>query len=56
MICDKCKGQIVLHAFSYDNCDICMKEIITAHIPCNKVCVECSEKHCVCERCANKID
>ncbi len=56
MICKQCeKGKIVLHAFSNGNCEKCEVEIITSHIPCDKVCKECSEKYNLCKECGCEI-
>lgn len=46
---------IVLHAFCFGKCDICDKEIQSGHIPCDKVCEECSEKLEVCKVCGKKF-
>jgi hypothetical protein len=55
MICNKHDKMIVMHAFSTGNCIICNEIITTPHIPCNKVCPICSEKHSLCEICGDKI-
>jgi hypothetical protein len=56
MICEECqKGKIVLHAFSYGNCEICNTEITTPHIPCDKVCEKCSEEKKLCQECGKEI-
>lgn len=56
MICEICeKGKMVLHAFSYGNCEVCKCEITTAHIPCDKVCKNCSEEKSLCEECGSEI-
>jgi len=55
MECDKHYRMVVLHAFSTGNCKFCGEEITTPHIPCNKVCPECSEKIGVCEICGEEI-
>lgn len=49
--CTKCEGKIVLHAFSEGECIICNKIISTGHIPCDKVCDECSIKLNKCKSC-----
>jgi hypothetical protein len=54
--CSSCKNKIVLHAFSYGKCELCDTEVSTAHIPCDKICLECSEKYGKCESCGFKIE
>ena len=56
MDCGKHKNMIVMHAFSKGECELCGKEIQTSHIPCDKVCKECSEEHKVCQVCGDKIE
>lgn len=57
MICKYCeKGKIVLHAFSSGDCKVCECEITTAHIPCDKVCEECSSEYSLCKECGKKIE
>jgi hypothetical protein len=41
MLCEKCFGIVVLHAFSEGNCQECTTKIITPHIPCYKICKSC---------------
>ena len=53
--CDGHDGMIVAHAFSDGECEKCDKKITTSHIPCDKVCEECSEEHKICVICAKKI-
>jgi hypothetical protein len=56
MICKKCsKGKIVLWGFSQGKCEICKSNIQTAHIPCDKLCDNCSEKHNLCKECGELI-
>jgi hypothetical protein len=55
MKCNKHDKMVVLHAFSSGDCIVCGKEITTEHIPCNKVCPDCSEEHGLCEICGEKI-
>lgn len=55
MKCNKHDKMVVLHAFSNGDCIICGKEIIIEHIPCNKVCPECSEEQGLCEICGEKF-
>lgn len=55
MKCKKCEHMIVLHAFSFGNCELCEKEISTSHIPCDKICPKCAEENDLCESCGNKI-
>ena len=55
MKCDKHEKMIVLHAFSSGKCEKCDKEVTTPHIPCDKICEECSEKYNLCEICGDKI-
>jgi hypothetical protein len=57
MICKDCqKGKIVLHAFSFGNCQECGCEVSTAHIPCDKLCQECSDAKHICKECGRNID
>ena len=49
--CKKCEGMVVAHAFSNGECNICEKEIQTSHIPCDKVCRDCSVEKNVCMSC-----
>lgn len=56
MNCNKCKeGKIVLHAFSEGECDSCGKEVITAHIPCDRLCEECSTDLKRCKECGDSL-
>lgn len=56
MVCQNCrKGRIVLHAFSHGNCRECGCEIVTPHIPCDKVCEECSNAKHLCKECGKPI-
>ncbi len=54
-VCKKCKNMIVMHAFSEGNCISCGKKISTEHIPCDKLCKECSEDTNSCACCAEKL-
>lgn len=54
--CKYCKNRVVMHAFSFGNCEICDEEISTTHIPCNKLCSQCSQENGLCESCGNKIE
>ena len=57
MICKDCeKGKIVLHAFSMGVCEKCECEVTTSHIPCDKLCEECSETHNCCRECGCDIE
>lgn len=56
MICDKCEKMIVLHAFSNGECIICNCEVVTGHIPCDKVCDECSKENNICKSCGINMD
>jgi hypothetical protein len=53
--CGKHVGMIVMHAFSTGECKICGHVLFTGHIPCDKVCEECSEKHILCKVCGEEI-
>lgn len=55
MICKDCKHIIVLNAFSEGKCKICGERIVTPHIPCYKVCKQCSEKLNLCKQCGKEI-
>lgn len=56
MECEKCKTMIVLSAFSNGNCYICDKKITTSHIPCDKLCEECSDEQMRCKVCCKEIE
>jgi len=47
---------VVLHGFSEGKCIMCERVVVTAHIPCNKVCPVCSENMNMCEICGAKIE
>lgn len=47
---------IVLHAFSDGECEVCEKHIQTEHIPCNKVCRECSFEKELCMSCGGPLN
>lgn len=55
MECKKHKNMMVLHAFSSGNCIRCNKEVVTEHIPCNKVCDSCSTEYNLCCVCGENI-
>lgn len=55
-ICKDCKGQVVMHAFSFSNCKLCDEEISTPHIPSYAICPVCAEENNLCESCGNKIE
>jgi hypothetical protein len=46
---------IVLHAFDNGKCMICNTEIVTANIPCHKVCDSCANNHKLCEQCGEQF-
>lgn len=54
--CNNCKNKVVMHAFSFGNCEICGEEISTEHIPCNQICLKCAEENNLCESCGIKIE
>ena len=54
MDCGKHKNRIVLHAFSDGECQKCGCDIVTSHIPCDKVCETCSDKYGFCTICGEK--
>ena len=54
--CKKCEHQVVLHAFSFGNCELCGTEVSTGHIPVNRICDKCAEENDLCESCGNKIE
>ena len=53
--CEKCKNIVVLHAFSFSNCENCGVEVSTPHIPSYKICDVCAGDN-KCVQCGNKID
>lgn len=57
MVCEVCKkGKIVLWAFSNGECEVCKEEVWTSHIPCDRLCEECSEKEKRCKECGCEIE
>lgn len=57
MVCENCKkGKIVLHAFSNGKCEKCNCDVVTPHIPCDKVCLKCSEEYSLCKECGCEIN
>jgi hypothetical protein len=57
MICNECKkGKVVMHAFSDGKCEHCGCDVVTPHIPCDKLCENCSEKNNSCRECGVKIE
>lgn len=56
MVCEKCKeGKMVLHAFSNGDCEKCACNIVTSHIPCDRLCDKCSEQYNSCKECGSEI-
>ncbi len=55
MICTNCKNIVVLHAFSSGECTVCKEVVNTGHIPCYKVCLECSEELHLCQQCGKPL-
>ena len=51
MKCNKCLNRMVLCAFDNGKCKYCKKELFSANIPCETVCIECSTKENKCEQC-----
>ena len=51
MVCENCKGMIVMHAFSDGECEICEQKVVTSHIPCDKLCENCSTVYSRCKVC-----
>lgn len=43
-----------MSAFSSGNCIICKDEVITSHIPCDKLCTNCSEISNKCKSCGDE--
>ena len=56
MICEDCKNRIVLHAFSEGKCEICEQDVVTAHIPCDKLCDNCSIVYNKCKACGKDME
>lgn len=54
--CNKCKGKVVMHAFSEGTCEVCKENISCGHTPCDLVCQNCAEDFSLCESCGNKIE
>lgn len=55
MICEKCSHMVVMHAFSWNRCEICNKETNTGHIPSYRLCEECAIKENRCQQCAELL-
>ena len=53
--CGGHKDMIVMHAFSQGTCEICGQQIITGHIPCDKVCDHCSDTKGLCRVCGKPV-
>lgn len=45
-----------MHAFSNGQCERCGCDVVTPHIPCDKLCEDCSEKYNSCRECGSKIE
>jgi hypothetical protein len=43
-------------ALSEGECEICNTPFYTSHIPCDRLCVDCSEEHNKCQSCAKPIN
>lgn len=56
LLCKKCKHIICLQAFSFGKCEICGTKVVTPHIPCYKLCPECSKNLNRCEQCGELIE
>ena len=55
MICERCERIVIMNAFGKGECEECSKEVITGHIPCHKLCLECAEKLNKCQQCGEEI-
>ena len=53
--CKKCKGKVVMHAFSEGTCEVCEENISCGHTPCDLVCQNCAEDFNLCESCGGKL-
>ena len=56
MECNKCKNSIVLDAFSQGKCEICKTDVSTSHMPCDKLCEDCSTKNKRCKSCGKEMN
>lgn len=56
MTCKKCKGRIVLPAFSTGTCESCGAEIVSTNTPPDQLCPKCSIIEMRCEHCGEKLD
>jgi hypothetical protein len=56
MICDKCMDSFYAQAISKGVCEECNDIVYSPHIPCYKLCPECSEKLNKCKQCGELID
>lgn len=54
-ICNNCRNRVVMHAFSFSNCEGCNMEISTPHIPGYKFCDDCAEKGNKCKQCGHEL-
>jgi len=54
MVCKNCTGMLVLWAFSNGKCEKCGVDVVTSHIPCDKVCDSCSEQYEICKQCGEE--
>lgn len=53
--CKKCRGKVVMHAFSNGTCEVCKDNISCSHTPVNKVCNNCAEDFNLCESCGKSL-
>lgn len=56
MTCKKCKGRIVLPAFSTGTCESCGAEIVSTNTPPDRLCPKCALIEARCEHCGEKLD
>lgn len=57
----KCKycfyaGKMVLNAFEKKPCGLCGVEVVSAHIPANKLCMSCAVTHKLCADCGADVE
>jgi len=53
--CEICQHKSYYSKFTYSQCSICGKHIITPHSPPYKLCIECAVEHQRCEQCGCEI-
>lgn len=55
MLCNECMYGIYLQALSEGECEICKTPVYTSHMPCDLLCVDCSQEHQRCKSCGKPM-